>query len=154
MSNRSIVRAKTARTIDEVMDEMADDILAPSDPATLGWPPTLTIELALRTASVKEICESYGLSKADFAALRDNPGFVSELAGYCEMVRKEGVSFKMKARLQAEELLKTSWRIIHDKTAGAQVRADLIKATMKWAGYDNTEKAGGAALGLQINIVM
>ena len=57
--------------------------------------------------------------------------------------------------LQAEELLKTSWRLIHDANAPATVRSDLIKATMRWAGYDVKEAAvgsGGTALNIQINL--
>jgi hypothetical protein len=62
------------------------------------------------------------------------------------------MSFKLKARLQAEELLKTSWRLIHEPTTGAAVRADLIKATMRWAGYEQKEAAGTASSNLNIQI--
>lgn len=154
MSNRSITRATTARTIDEVMDEMADDILTPSDPARLGWPATLPIEVAMKESTPKELCADYGLTRDDWNRLRATPGFVNEVAACVEMLKKEGMSFKLKAQLQAEALLKTSWKIIHTKDAPAQVKADLIKSTMKWAGYDTTEKVGGQQNALQINIVL
>lgn len=127
------------------------------DPAELGYPPTLPIEIALKTASLKEIRDSYGFSDDEWLALRYNPSFISDLAAATEMVKREGMSFKLKARLQAEELLKTSWRLIHapkDEVAPA-VRADLIKSTMRWAGYDNKDNAAGGAgnqLNIQINL--
>jgi hypothetical protein len=67
------------------------------------------------------------------------------------------MSFKLKARLQAEELLKTSWRLIHApaEEVPSSVKADLLKATMRWAGYDIKEQAvagGGNALNIQINL--
>lgn len=126
------------------------------DPATLGWPPTLPIELALKTASPAELQAEYGYTNDEWKALKHNPDFLADLASAIEMVRKEGMSFKLKARLQAEELLKTSWRLIHAPTdeVPPSVKADLIKATARWAGYDNKETASGGtnANALQINI--
>lgn len=126
-----------------------------SDPAELGWPPTLAIELALRVAPPQELKAEYGLSDDEWEALQRNPAFLTDLAAACDMVRKEGMSFKLKARLQAEELLKTSWRLIHAPSdqVPSSVKADLIKATARWAGYDNKEAAAGAsAVGFSINI--
>lgn len=127
------------------------------DPAGVGWPPTLPLEVAMKEMPVKDICKSYGLTKDDWERLKENAAFVAEVAGYIEALKKEGVSFKMKAKLQAEELLKSSWKLIHDRTGDvpAQVKADLIKSTMRWAGYDAKENAGGGnanTLQIQINL--
>lgn len=126
----------------------------PRDPATIGYPPTLPIELALKTAPLARLREEYGFSEAEWDALRYDPNFLKDLTAAVELVRKEGMSFRLKARLQAEELLKSSWRMIHDDLAPASVRADLIKATMRWAGYEAELKATGTASAnnLQINI--
>lgn len=128
---------------------------APRDPTDMVYPPTLPVEVALKIAPLHEIQEAYGFSNEDWAALPHNPMFVADLAAATAMVKKEGMSFKLKARLQAEELLKTSWRLIHDPDAPATVRADLVKATMRWAGYDNKEVGGAGssnAFNIQINL--
>lgn len=126
------------------------------DPAELGWPPTLPIEIALKTAPLEDIRVEYGYSPAEWLALRDNPQFLKDLTAALAMVREEGMSFKLKARLQAEELLKSSWRLIHapKEEVPSSVRADLIKATMRWAGYDAKENTGGGGnqLAIQINL--
>jgi len=122
------------------------------DPAALGWPPTLPVEIALKTAPMDEIRQAYGYSKEEWMRLKDDPRFLSDLAAAVTMVRQDGMSFKLKAKLQAEELLKSSWRMIHDATAPATVRADLIKATMRWAGYDVKENSGGGSGGTSLNI--
>lgn len=125
------------------------------DPAAIGWPPTLPIEIALKTAPMNDIREAYGYSQEEWMRLKDDPRFLADLGAAVTMVKKEGMSFKLKAKLQAEELLKTSWRLIHDTNAPATVRSDLIKATMRWAGYDVKEAAvgsGGTALNIQINL--
>lgn len=129
----------------------------PADPAMLGWPPTLPIEIALKTAPMDSIREAYGYSKEDWLALKYNSDFLVDLKTAIDMVKKEGMSFKLKAKLQAEELLKTSWRLIHSGSeTPPSVKADLLKATMRWAGYDAKEALPGnanqTALNIQINL--
>lgn len=128
-------------------------VLNPDDPATLGYPATLPIEVAMRTAPVRRICEAYGLSEEDWDTLRYNPTFIADVLAASEALRKDGVSFKMKARLQAEALLATSWQMIKDKETPGAVRADLIKATVRWAGLDDPKgTAGGGGNNFQINL--
>ena len=128
------------------------------DPAGLVWPPTLPIEIALKTASLADLQVEYGFDDAEWAALRYHPVFLADLARAVEVVREDGMSFKLKAKLQAEELLKRSWRLIHDNTGSTppSVQADLIKATMRWAGYDDkvTKTDGALVTGLNIQINM
>lgn len=142
------------------MNAITTDIQAynpAKDPASIGWPPTLPVEIALKTASMNDIRDAYGYTSEEWARLKDDPSFLADLAAAVQMVKKEGMSFKLKARLQAEELLKTSWRLIHAPAdeVPSSVKADLVKATMRWAGYDNKENGtGGSAnnLNIQINL--
>lgn len=129
--------------------------LNPDDPADLGYPPTLPIEVAMRNASVADICAAYGLSKEDWDKLRADPVFVADVAEAVELLKKEGMSFKIKARLQAEELLKTSWKLIHAPAdeVPPSVKADLIKFTVRAAGLEADNKASqNNQNNLQINI--
>lgn len=104
----------------------------PSNPADIGYPPTLPIEIALRTAPLKEICEAYGITREEWLALKDHPVFIADLSEAVDMVKKEGMSFKLKARMQSEELLKTSWKMIHAPMdeVPPSVKADLPGFTM------------------------
>lgn len=126
------------------------------DPSLLGWPPTLPLEIAMRVAPTREICEAHGIGKAEWDELRAHPEFRRAVAEAVEALKTEGVSFKMKARLQAEELLKTSWALIHADAheVPAHVKADLIKFTIKAAGLDASKEqvAGAQQNALQINI--
>jgi hypothetical protein len=126
------------------------------DPASIAWPPTLPVEIALKTAPMNDIREAYGYSNEEWMRLKDDPAFLADLAAAVQMVKQEGMSFRLKARLQAEELLKTSWRLIHAPTdeVPSSVKADLIKATARWAGYDNKEQVGpgGTSFAIQINL--
>jgi hypothetical protein len=128
----------------------------PEDPSELGWPPTLPVELALRTATPQQIKDSYGYSDDQWERLRQHPAFLKDLAAAVEMIRKEGMSFKMKARLQSEELLGRAWKMIHDTSGEVppSVQADLLKFVVKAAGLDASKEqaASAAGPGLSINI--
>lgn len=125
------------------------------DPATLGYPPTLPVEIALRTVPLPQIREAYGFTPDEWDELQYDPVFRADLARAVEMVKKDGMSFKLKARLQAEELLTKSWQMIHDPSdkVPAKVKADLLQFTIRCAGYSEGEKTQGAVgTALQINI--
>jgi hypothetical protein len=139
---------------------MSSLALIDRDPAELGFPPTLPIEIALREQTPREICEAYNISKSEWADIRVNPVFIRALTDAVELLKKEGMTFKIKARLQSEELLKTSWALIHSNNdqVSPAVKADLIKFTIKAAGLDASQEqklaasAGGQQNALQINI--
>lgn len=130
------------------------------DPAMIPlYPPTFVVEIALQTASVKEICQEYNISRDDWNILRHDERFIADLTTARAELQKSGMSFKMKAQLQSEELLKTSWRMIHDTRGNvpASVRADLIKFTIRAAGLDGSKDQAAnaqanAVAGLSITI--
>ena len=110
----------------------------------------------MKTASIQDICNAYGLTREDWDTLRADPVFVADVAQAIELLKKEGMSFKMKARLQSEELLKTSWKLIHAPAdeVPPSVKADLIKFTIRAAGLEADARASsvGNQNNLQINI--
>lgn len=143
------------------MNALANLPFESKDPTSLVWPPTLPIELALKTATPQELRVEYGYSDEEWEALRHNAVFLRELAGACELVRQEGMSFKLKAKLIAEENLKMTWKLIHGdgQIVPAAVKAKLIELTARWAGYDDKSAAGAAGgpvnantLNIQINL--
>lgn len=126
------------------------------DPSKVAWAATLPIELALKTAPPGELKEHYGYTDEEWGALRENPVFMKELADACDLVKQEGMSFRLKARLQAEAMLETSWRLIHAPASEvpAAVKAKLMEATWRMAGYDSKEGMPGVGnqLNIQINL--
>jgi hypothetical protein len=109
-----------------------------ADPASLGWPPSLPLELALRQQPVREICAAYGIAKPEYERLRADPNFRRAVAEATETLKEDGAAFKLKARAQSEELLKTSWSLIHKPLdqVSASVKAQLIMFTVRCAGLD------------------
>jgi hypothetical protein len=122
------------------------------NPAELSFPFTLPIEVALNEYPVSEICGAYNISMEQYALISKSDAFVAALESAKGMLAKEGMSFKVKAKLQAESLLTTSWGIIHDIRTPHNVRADLIKSTIRWAGYEAPDAQVGVGAGFSINI--
>jgi hypothetical protein len=109
-----------------------------ADPASLGWPPSLPFDLALAQQPVREICATYGIDRFEYDRLKADPAFRRAVADATETLQEEGASFKLKARAQSEELLKTSWALIHKplNEVSASVKAQLIMFTVRCAGLD------------------
>ena len=124
-----------------------------TNPADLGWPMTLPLEVALKSDSIQDICDAYGLSDEDWERLKVNPVFIAEVIAISKELKKDGMSFKLKARLQSEEFLKNSWHLVNNSDTPAAVKADMIKATWKAAGLEPTRTdSAGPQNAFQINI--
>lgn len=132
---------------------LASTLIKPDDPAYLGFPPLLPLELAMQTAPVKDICEAYDITKDQLLELIENPLFAQAYTVAKESLKQDGMSFKMKARMQAEELLKKSWEMIHNEATPSNVKADLIKSTIRWAGLEpKGDSLGAGGTPFMINI--
>lgn len=126
-------------------------------PARTSWSNRFAFEVALKLEGsgedLNEILDRHGYDANDMLVFNADPTFLKTVKGYREDVREKGLNFKLKARAQAEELLTTSWLLIHSPEVSPAVKADLIKSTVKWAGLDTTpDGPGDAAGGVKITI--
>jgi hypothetical protein len=126
------------------------------DPALLGFPSTLPIELAMGEYPRNDILAAYGIGPQEWDVLRFSPAFRKAVRDATDMLKKDGMSFRLKARMQSEALLETSWNIIHSPHTPSAVKADLIKHTHRVAGLepkgDGVLGQGGTALQININL--
>lgn len=89
--------------------------------------------------------------------LLTSAAFKQRYAAYVREMVESGESFKLKARVQAEDLLTHSYEIATDPETPASVRADLIKWTAAVAGLGppkEQQKGEGASqsAGFTLNI--
>ena len=129
------------------------------NPSEVAYPAMLPWELALRASSPQEVCKAYGVDAAEWSRLRADPIFQLAVRRAVDELKKDGMTFKLKAHLQSEAYLKTSWDMCQEphSVVPPAVKADLIKYTMRVAGLDaSKDQVGGtnAKVGtaLQINI--
>lgn len=122
------------------------------------WSDRLALDVALTLEGsgepLSDIMQRHKISTSDLLQFNADPVFLKKVEHFRTEVREKGITFKLKARTQAEELLTTSWLLIHDPAVSPAVKADLIKSTVKWAGLEpkesqDTLNAGG---GVKITI--
>jgi hypothetical protein len=104
------------------------------------WNDRLAFDVALTLEgsgeSLQEVVTRHAITTNDVLQFNQDPVFLKKVEHYRSEIREKGVTFKLKARAQAEELLTTSWLLIHDPGVSPTVKADLIKSTVKWAGLE------------------
>ncbi len=122
------------------------------------WTNKIALDLALvlesQLGTVQDLLESNRITDRDLAEFSQDKQFLNTVEGYREEIRDKGLAFRLKARVQAEELLRTSYLLTQDPDVPASVKADLIKSTVKWAGYEVAPTAApttGGGVSIQIN---
>jgi hypothetical protein len=113
----------------------------------MSFDPRLAYEIALDLDSPVEVFARYGYVEDAAVALLSDPVFGRTVTSYREEIKTSGIGFKLKAKIQAEDLLTHSYQIATDPEVPASVRADLIKWTAKVAGYEPKDEAGKAGGG-------
>lgn len=121
------------------------------------WSDRLAFDVALTLEGSGEplssIIRNHGIKATDIIRFNADPVFLRRVDTYRTEIRDKGMTFKLKARAQAEELLTTSWLLIHDPAVSAAVKADLIKSTVKWAGLEpKNDEAATIGGGVKITI--
>lgn len=122
------------------------------------WSDRLAFDIALTLEgsgeTLQEVMDRHKIDANAILTFNADPVFLKKVEHYRGEVREKGLTFKLKARAQAEELLTTSWLLIHDPAVSPAVKADLIKSTVKWAGLEpvNNVQGEGGGGGVRITI--
>lgn len=124
------------------------------------WNDRLAFDVALLLEgsgeTMQEILARHNIDPMMMAKFSADPIYLKKVEHYRTEIQEKGLTFKLKARAQAEELLTTSWMLIHDPSVSAAVKADLIKSTVKWAGLEpkgteeNTSNVGGVRITINL----
>jgi hypothetical protein len=94
--------------------------------------------------TIDEVMVRHAIGVDDLGRYNSDNVFLMKVGHLREEIRTKGMTFRLKARAQAEELLTTSWTLIHSSDVSAAVKADLIKSTVKWGGLEPQKDMSGA----------
>lgn len=107
--------------------------------------------------TVEDICERHSITTDAVIQFSKDPVFLHKVDELRDSIRERGLTFRLKARAQAEELLITSWGLIHSADVSAAVKADLIKSTVKWGdleprkdAVENSGQTGGVTISINL----
>lgn len=85
-----------------------------------------------------------------------DPTFVNNVKRIAKELTESGFGFEMKARILAEEALKTVYRIVNDEDAPQAVRMKGVENLVEWGGLKpkNSSAATAGGPGFTIQIVV
>jgi len=135
------------------MDERMPPGYKPVPAVELLFDPRIAYEIALGLDKPVAVFEKYHVPHDRAVELISMPAFIATLKKYQEEIAAGGISFRLKAKMQAEDLLTHSYLMATDPEVPFAVRADLIKWTARVAGLEPKEDKGtGGAGGFALNI--
>jgi hypothetical protein len=105
---------------------------------------------------IKELLERLHVPEEQFRQLSQSELFKKQVKAFVKELEENGVSFQLKAKIQAEEMLKKNWAIVHDPDTPATVAVKAIENTVRWAGLEakanaTVDVAQGAGFSITIN---
>jgi len=134
----------------------------------VGFPPTHPLEwekIAFDVARnqvgprlpVEQLIYDLGLTPFEFESLCEDQLFRRRVREFAKELTENGSSFVLKAQVQAEELLRTQFRIAKSPDTPPSVAITAIANTVRWAGLDKRpgdapNDTGSAGPKISINI--
>ena len=95
------------------------------------WNIRVAIDFVLG-ASKESICEEYNFTEQFYDRMVNDIGFLGKVAALQKELQKDGATFTLKAKLQAEDLIDESYKMAKDPDCDPRVRAKLIADTVRW----------------------
>jgi len=118
----------------------------PPTPVTapaIPWTDRLVFDVAIGD-SIEAIMARYELTEEQIEDLLIHPTFTKAVDDQRRNIVENGIGFKYKSKLLAEEYLESLDGIVRDPSTSAAVRLDAIKSITKWAGYDESATKGSS----------
>jgi hypothetical protein len=123
------------------------------------WSTRLALDIALQLSDsdafdLGEILAFHKLTEPELVKIAADPLFQRQVQQFRDEIRDKGLGFRTKCKIMADEVLKTTWSLVHDQDTSPAVRADLIKSLVRWADLEPKDKAGigGDVGGVKITI--
>ena len=126
-----------------------------------AWSDRLAMDIALTLEgsgeTLIEVLQRHHITMKDLARYNADPMFLKKVEHLREDVRERGMTFRLKAKAQAEELLTTTWTLIHAPDVSAAVKMKGIENVVRWAELEPkkdsvVENGGTGGVTIQINI--
>lgn len=101
---------------------------------------------------LKDLLVSLNMTEEAMTTLLDNQLFTQKVAAYAKELTESGESFAMKARILAEDLLGTQYRLLKDPETPASVVIAGIANVVRWGGLEKRAGESSEGLGNRVSI--
>lgn len=119
-----------------------------SEASPAPWHPKLPFDIAMGL-SAETVCIAYEITQEELNRLFHTQAFRRDVSKHEQEIRENGISFRSKAKIQAEMYLEELHELILDAQTPASIRLNAIQSIVKWAGLEPKEEKQTAAV--QIN---
>lgn len=151
---------------DYVADELPAGVFLPEDdepdahwPVSQVEPPwssALVFDVALGVDDTSVLLQRHGLTPTDWERITSTPHFIRQVAEQARDLAETGLSFRAKAKVQAEMYLIETDRIVYSPHTDAKTKLEAIRSVVKWAELeprpDKDERASAPMVNIQINM--
>lgn len=122
----------------------------------LDVPPQLLAEAAVGVDKLPDICARYGYTPEQAEQLRNDPGFKVRVSRMEQELKKEGVTFRMRAAHAAEDLVRDVWNKATSSEVGLALKIEALKTLAKLGDLEPkqnlTAQNAGAGFSITINL--
>lgn len=113
------------------------ETLPAARPPLKEYPQNFVMELALGLESPDALCIRYDITLHEYSQLTSNPTFQTDLNNWRSRMADEGLSFKLKARVQAESYLADIDDIITSQSTSPETKLAAISRVVQWGGLES-----------------
>jgi hypothetical protein len=103
---------------------------------------------------IEEVLARECVSPEEFDHLADDPLFKTYVQKYVHDLTENGVSFQMKAKLLAEDILPDIYSIVRDRELPAQARIKAAENLVEWADLKPRQSMNAADSGPKFSIII
>ena len=141
----------------DLMDSQADGLQGGSAIHTYSkFEHKIEFEVAMKYEPLATVMERYDVTLEHMMLLKTHKPFLLAVKQFQREIQEQGITFKMKAKMLAEDLIDTAYLMSKDLTTPASVRMDGIKNIVRWAELEpqkNKEDTGSMpTFAIQINL--
>jgi len=120
----------------------------------LDVPAQLIAEAAVGIDSLEDICARYHYTPEQTALLRNDRGFEVRVSRMAAELKKEGVTFRMRAAHAAEDVMAEVWLRAKDPEVGLALKIDALKTLAKLGDLEPKQNAPQVAAGNGFSITI
>ncbi len=144
----------TLNGFEEGDNYVTDTTFKPLTPTEASFDPRLAYEVALGYAPPEDIFPRYGMSEDDWHKVAIQPSFKNAVLKHQQDILENGVTFRAKAKVQAEAYLKDAHLLVKHPMTPPTVKANMIQWMAKVADLEPRKEAdnSGTTFNLQINL--
>ena len=116
------------------------------------WTPALVFDVALGLETEETLFDRHGITKDAWAHINTHPLFLRQVADQAREMGESGLTFRTKARIQAEMYLEDIDRMVASPNTDQKVKLEAIRSMVKWGNLEpvpNKEDGVGVA---QVNV--